>query len=273
MEITGNLRYIADVTEYIVDGNDGTINVDTSVNSVNIILPNINNSGFANTSKGFIINDISSNASVNNIVITSNGNSVNSAASVVISSDGGSAKCSVANINEWFVITEPQAGASIIQPISGTLTHNAYTEGALSLLINVPAQPQYIVFSSDTLYILDSVGDVLVNLSDPVGVHALTFYGFSIGNGFGNDYANISALNFSQQILTQDPDGNPLGTIPTPFLVQQSVCFLNGMRWIDSTDAGTYGNCSNFTNSSFTLNITPYGNYPFVSTIIYTVFF
>lgn len=271
MEITGNLRYVADVTEYIVDGNDGTINVDTSVNSVNIILPNINNSGFANTSKGFIINDISSNASVNNIVITSNGDSVNSAASVVISNNGGSAKCSVANLNEWFVITEPQTVASIIQPISGTLSHNAYTEGAVSLLINIPAQPQYIVFSSDTLEILDSGGVVLVSLIDPVGVHALTFYGFSIGDG--NDYANISALNYYQQILTQDPIGNPLQTIPTPFLIQQSFCFLNGMRWIDSTDAGTYGNCSNFTNSSFTLNITPYGNYPFISTIRYTVFF
>jgi hypothetical protein len=110
MEITGNLRYVAGVTEYVVDGNDGTINVDTSVNSVTIILPNINNSGFANTSKGFIINDISSNASVNNIIITANRNSVNSASSVVISNNGGSAKCSVANINEWFVITEPQTG-------------------------------------------------------------------------------------------------------------------------------------------------------------------
>ena len=55
MEVTGNLKYITGVSQYVVDGNDGILNVDTSVNSVTIILPNIVNSGFANTTKGFII--------------------------------------------------------------------------------------------------------------------------------------------------------------------------------------------------------------------------
>ncbi len=123
MEITGNLRYISDVQQYIVDGNDGTINVDTSVYAVTIVLPNINNSGYANTSKGFIINDISGNASINNITIIANSNSVNSVSSVIISVDGGTAKCSVANSNEWFVITEPQSGGNV-NPLIISITYD-----------------------------------------------------------------------------------------------------------------------------------------------------
>lgn len=119
MEVTGNLKYVADVTQYIIDGNDGIINVDTSVNPVLIVLPNINNSGYANTNKGFIINDISNNAATNNITIVATNNSVNSTSSVVVSNDGGTAKCSVANLNEWFVIIEPQTGSTsnVIIPI------------------------------------------------------------------------------------------------------------------------------------------------------------
>ena len=107
MEVTGNLKYITGVSQYVVDGNDGILNVDTSVNSVTIILPNIVNSGFANTTKGFIINDISNNASVNNIYIVAIGDTVNSTSQVTIGINGGSAKCTPANRNEWFVVTEP----------------------------------------------------------------------------------------------------------------------------------------------------------------------
>ena len=53
MKVTSNVKYIpAGVTQYIVDGNDGEINVDTSVSAVTIILPNIINSGYTNTDKG-----------------------------------------------------------------------------------------------------------------------------------------------------------------------------------------------------------------------------
>ena len=113
MEVTGNLKYITGVSQYVVDGNDGILNVDTSVNSVTIILPNIVNSGFANTTKGFIINDISNNASVNNIYIVAIGDTVNSASQVTIAVNGGSAKCTPANRNEWFVVTEPVASSTI----------------------------------------------------------------------------------------------------------------------------------------------------------------
>jgi len=120
MKVTGNVKYIpAGTTQYIVDGNDGQINVDTSVSAVTIVLPNIINSGYANTDKGFIINDISNNAATNNITIVASNNTTNSQSSVLISVNGGTAKCSIASLNEWFVITEPTTSG-----MSGNLTAN-----------------------------------------------------------------------------------------------------------------------------------------------------
>lgn len=128
MKVTSNVKYIpAGVTQYIVDGNDGEINVDTSVSAVTIILPNIINSGYTNTDKGFIINDFSGNAGTNNITLVASNNTVNSQSSVLISVNGGTAKCSIASMNEWFVITEPSTGG-----ISGTLTANYIPKAATS---------------------------------------------------------------------------------------------------------------------------------------------
>ena len=205
MEITGNLRYVAGVTEYIIDGNDGTINVDTSVNSVTIILPNINNSGFSNTSKGFIINDISSNASVNNITITANGNSVNSASSVVISNNGGSAKCSVANINEWFVITEPQNDGIITSADNGLNLNGSIVElgGTLIRPTTIDAD------DTNTLIINDTSGQVF-NTRDSSGNVVLygfggttftnttyTFEAYSSGNAYSDSFIvlNFGSIN------------------------------------------------------------------------------
>lgn len=128
MKVTGNVKYIpAGTTQYIVDGNDGQINVDTSVSAVTIVLPNIINSGYANTDKGFIINDISNNAATNNITLVASNNTVNSQSSVLISVNGGTAKCSIASMNEWFVITEPSTSG-----MSGTLTANYIPKAASS---------------------------------------------------------------------------------------------------------------------------------------------
>lgn len=118
MKVIGNVRYIpAGTTQYVVDGSDGEINVDTSLSAITIILPNIVNSGFVNTDKGFIINDNSGNAATNNITIIAANNTVNSQSSVLISTNGGSAKCSIASMNEWFIVTEPSSSG-----MSGSLT-------------------------------------------------------------------------------------------------------------------------------------------------------
>lgn len=118
MKVIGNVRYIpAGTTQYVVDGSDGEINVDTSLSAITIILPNIVNSGFVNTDKGFIINDNSGNAATNNITIIAANNTVNSQSSVLISTNGGSAKCSIASMNEWFIVTEPASSG-----MSGSLT-------------------------------------------------------------------------------------------------------------------------------------------------------
>ena len=132
MKVTGNVKYIpAGTTQYIVDGSDGEINVDTSLSAITIILPNIINSGYTNSDKGFIINDISGNAATNNITITAINNTVNSQSSILISSNGGTAKCSIASMNEWFAVTEPSTGG-----MSGNLTPNYISKAATSSSLN-----------------------------------------------------------------------------------------------------------------------------------------
>lgn len=126
MEVIGNIKYVTGVTQYVVNNDDGTINVDASVNAITIILPNILNSGYYGTAKGFIINDISNNASVNNITIVAANNSVNSASSVIINQNGGTAKCSIANQNEWFIVREPETAGGVSSADNG-LTLNVNT--------------------------------------------------------------------------------------------------------------------------------------------------
>jgi hypothetical protein len=229
MEITGNLRYVAGVTEYVVDGNDGTINVDTSVNSVTIILPNINNSGFANTSKGFIINDISSNASVNNITITANGNSVNSAASVVISNNGGSAKCSVANINEWFIITEPQTGGGTLTNADNGLSLNVNTVelgGALITPTTITTD------STNTLNITDSFGNAFTT-RDANGNWGLATSSTNTGSQYVNDYVSAGNIYDSSLII---------------------VNFGSAKTFTNATDCWTFGDYGTFTDSDQTFS-------------------
>lgn len=239
MEITGNLRYVAEVTEYVVDGNDGTINVDTSVNSVTIILPNINNSGFANTSKGFIINDISSNASVNNIIITANRNSVNSASSVVISNNGGSAKCSVANINEWFVITEPQTGGV-------TLADNGLQEITVGTieLGGVLIRPTDIAADDTNIFsITDKVGTFLQTRDVS-------------GNFIFNSVYGVPSFSSSSLIFAYSSDGGTSFTNST-------IAYNFGGACIYDTAVDTYnfGDYSNYNNTNITFNIGRDNNY------------
>jgi hypothetical protein len=234
MEITGNLRYVAGVTEYVVDGNDGTINIDTSVNSVTIILPNINNSGFANTSKGFIINDISSNASVNNIVITANGNSVNSASSVIISNNGGSAKCSIANINEWFVITEPQTGGGTVTNADNGLSLNVNTIELGGTLIQ---STTIATDSTNTLNITDSFGNAFTT-RDANGNWGLATNSTNLSSQYVNDYISGGNVYDNSLIVVN------FGSVKT---------FTN------ATDCWTFGDYGTFENSiqTFSFGRTP----------------
>lgn len=238
MEITGNLRYVAEVTEYVVDGNDGTINVDTSVNSVIIILPNINNSGFANTSKGFIINDISSNASVNNITITANGNSVNSAASVVISNNGGSAKCSVANINEWFIITEPQAGGS------GNADNGLNVSSGIIKLGGALIEQTIIVADANNSF----------NVEDEIGTFLQTRD--VSGNFIFNSVYGVPSISGSSLIFAFTSDGGTDFTNSTIAYNFGGACIYN-----TAVDTFNFGDYSNFTNTSISFNLGRDNNY------------
>lgn len=138
MEVTPNIKYLpANITQYIVDGNDGIINVDTSLNPITVVLPNIYNGGFANTAKGFVINDVGGNAATNPITIGAVGNTVNSASTVQITSNGGSAKASIADQSEWFVVTEPSSsggGGTTVFFITGTYAEILALKNASTLI-------------------------------------------------------------------------------------------------------------------------------------------
>ena len=86
-----NIVFVSGVTQYNVQVSDDIINVDTSINSVTIILPNIQDAGLQLTPKKFYINDYSGNADVNNITIVAINNIVNSGTSKVLNSVGVSA--------------------------------------------------------------------------------------------------------------------------------------------------------------------------------------
>jgi hypothetical protein len=232
LEITGNLRYISDVQQYIVDGNDGTINVDTSVYTVTIILPNINNSGFANTSKGFIVNDISSNASVNNITITANGNSVNSASSVIISNNGGSAKCSIANINEWFVITEPQTGGS------GNADNGLNVSSGTIKLGGALIEPTIVSADSTNIFSIEDEFGTFLQTRDVDGNFIFnTVFGIPsiINSTYIFSYSSSSGTQFNDSLIAYNFGG---------------ACFYQS-----AVDTWNFGDYSNYNNTSITFNL------------------
>ena len=98
-----NIVFVSGVTQYNVQVSDDIINVDTSINSVTIILPNIQDAGLQLTPKKFYINDYSGNADVNNITIVAINNIVNSGTSKVLNSVGVSAECLIVGQNEYLV--------------------------------------------------------------------------------------------------------------------------------------------------------------------------
>lgn len=198
MKVTGNVKYIpAGVLQYVVDGNDGEINVDTSSNPVTIILPNIINSGYANTDKGFIINDISSNAATNNITIIAISNTVNSLSSVLIQYNGGTAKCSIASMNEWFIVTEP-----VTSGMSGSLTPNYIPKAATSSTLN-----DSIIYQSGTLIGINTtnpISKLTVSGDDATaGIISQRFSNNSNAPGFGGMKARGTSSSPSQ-VLSGD---------------------------------------------------------------------
>ncbi len=235
MEITGNLKYISNVAQYVVDGNDGTINVDTSVYAVTIILPNIRNSGYSNTTKGFIINDISGNSSINNITIIANDNSVNSTTSVVISVNGGTAKCSVANLNEWFVITEPQTGGGTVTSADNGLSLNVNTIELGGTLI----QPTTI-----------TAGDIIpLTISDDKGIIFET-RDANYNMRWNQINGGASIDSDSDGIFAYLSDGG------TSFINSLIALHFGGACSYDSaTDTWNFGDYSNFTNTNISFNL------------------
>jgi len=121
-----NIKYVSGTSVYAVNTADDIINIDTSVSSVTIVLPNIPDSGLILFPKVFYINDFTGNANVNNISIIAAGSVVNSGIPVIIAISGGSAQAYIADINEYNVAVDSGGGgggsALEIQNQSTTLT-------------------------------------------------------------------------------------------------------------------------------------------------------
>lgn len=100
-----NLRTIQGPFSGVIMDSDDILNIDTTNGSVNLYLQNIKTSGLLLGQRLININDVGNQASVNNIVVYgSNGDLVNNANSVVISTDGANVECTIANHNEWAIL-------------------------------------------------------------------------------------------------------------------------------------------------------------------------
>jgi len=83
---------------------DDVIMVDTSINAVILVLPNIRGGAIFENPKCFKINDSTGNAGTNNITVEGcGGDSVNSTASFVMSNNYESAETNPINLDEWFI--------------------------------------------------------------------------------------------------------------------------------------------------------------------------
>jgi hypothetical protein len=138
-----NTKYVTGVTIYNVSCDDDIIYVDSSVSPVNIVLPNIQNSGVLSfVNKTFTISDCSNNAAINNISVTALGNTVNSNQTTAINFNNGSAFATLVGNSSWQVTTD--------NPITNGLTYmgtwNATTNDP-TLVSSVGIGGQYYIVS------------------------------------------------------------------------------------------------------------------------------
>jgi hypothetical protein len=102
--ITRNTRTVTGPSTEVIRDTDDILNIDTTLGPVNLTLQNIKGSGMMLNPRCIFINDIGNQVSVNPITIfSSGGDLVNNGASVVITSNGANAKCTIANQTEWAV--------------------------------------------------------------------------------------------------------------------------------------------------------------------------
>lgn len=144
-----NIRYVSGVSVYAVNTSDDIINVDTSIYSVTIVLPNIPDSGMILFPKVFYINDCTGNANNNNIGIIAAGSVVNSGLSAAITIANGSAQAYIADINEYNVAVDSIGGGG------GGMAFTSLTYAALQTLIGTSALVQgdyYLINDYQTIY-------------------------------------------------------------------------------------------------------------------------
>ncbi|MES2287547.1 MAG: hypothetical protein V4547_17770 [Bacteroidota bacterium] len=141
---TKNTRYISGVSEYVINGSDDFILVDTNNGPVDLYLPNIVGSGLPFSPKKFYISDNTGNAATNNITIRPSGaNAVNSAQSFVLQTAFETAECEMASQTEWLILSDASSGGST--PTVTTI--------------------DYDLTGSDTMDLTGYTGELIVNVS------------------------------------------------------------------------------------------------------------
>ena len=224
-----NIKYISNVTTYVIDISDDIINVDTSLYQVFIVLPNIPSSGLILYNKVFYINDISGNASVNNIIIDAAGSTVNSGQNTKIIINGGSAQAYIADINEYNVAVDGPSGGGTVTGADNGLSLNINTVELGGALIT----PTIITTdSTNTLNITDSFGNAFTT-RDVNGNWGLATQSTNINSSYVNDYISGGNTYDSSLIIVN------FGSVKT---------------FTGAIDCWTFGDYGSFTNSNQTFS-------------------
>lgn len=224
-----NIKYISNVSAYVVDASDDIINVDTSLSEVTVILPNIPNSGLILFPKVFYINDATQNASVNNIIIIGANTTVNSGQDTRIFIDGGSAQAYIANINEYNVAVDGASGGGTVTGADNGLSLNVNTielGGTLITPTNIATD------STNRLDITDSFG-----------------YAFSTRDANGNWGLATNSTNTGSQYVNDYISGN--NSYNNSLIV---VNFGSEKTFTNAIDCWSFGDYGNFENSSQTFS-------------------
>lgn len=182
MNNTNSFRYIGAGTNFL-SPTDFILEVDTSIDSVEIVLPKIEtilNNTTIYQYIGIRFLDVSNNASVNNITLTGfETNLINGQTSIVLDTNGVGGVLVLIGENEW-IYTENK-----ITTINSTVNYGLYSQTSQSATINKTTLEKSLIGTG-------------------VGTLSVPADGFSVGNSFiakiGGKVTNVNDTNITFKI-------------------------------------------------------------------------
>jgi len=197
---TRNIKNVTGVTVYNVKIDDDIINIDTSLNTVSVYLPNIKGSGLNSQPKDFFINDLSGNANVNNITIIGvGGDLINGGASTLINKNQGSAICTICRLDEW-LISKDNDGEPTLSTLAQVLVVGNKTDGT-----NIDLGVDDLLFNTGSSLIrYDSTLKMLVLVQDINGVITGVSGALGIDGGYGTIFNGGSTTKKEKTLNPSD---------------------------------------------------------------------